>query len=332
MSIDRGPASGSPLSVLSTGARALARGADLDATLGAVLGAAIDAVGASSGAVFLQDPDRPGLTLAGAIGVADADLPGLQAAAADPSSPVTATARSRTAAFAPGRTDLPLSVSREGVELTQGVVSFTWLDVSTPGDTARALVQAAADLIAVAVDRARLTSLANERAEWFERMAHTDPLTGLANGRTLARILELELARAARQSGEVSIAIFDVDEFGAAIAAGGHEAGDDILRAVAAVLAGAVRLVDTVARYRADAFVLVAPGPAGLTVARRVVDGIAALDPVAGRQVTVSAGVARFPADGGSAEELIAAAEAALEQARAGGRGRIASAAVSAAG
>ena len=51
-------------------------------------------------------------------------------------------------------------------------------------------------LAAVAVDRARLASTASERSEWFERMAHTDPLTGLANERTVARILELEIARA----------------------------------------------------------------------------------------------------------------------------------------
>ena len=53
-----------------------------------------------------------------------------------------------------------------------------------------------ADLIAITVDRARLTAMANERVEWAERVSHTDALTGLANARTLSRILELEVARA----------------------------------------------------------------------------------------------------------------------------------------
>ena len=59
-----------------------------------------------------------------------------------------------------------------------------------------------------------------------------------------------------------------------------------------------VRLVDTLGRTGGDEFVLVAPGSAGVTVARRVLDGIARLEAVDGHPVTVSAGVARFPQDG----------------------------------
>ena len=91
-------------------------------------------------------------------------------------------------------------------------------------------------------------------------MAHTDPLTGIANERTVARVLELELARAGRQGGEVSLALFDIDDFRSANASDGHQVGDDILRRVAAVLAESVRLVDTVGRIGGDEFVLVAPG------------------------------------------------------------------------
>ncbi len=157
-------------------------------------------------------------------------------------------------------------------------------------------------------------------------MAHTDPLTGLANERTVARILELELARAGRQGSEVSLALFDIDDFRSANATDGHEVGDDILRRVAAVLAESVRLVDTVGRIGGDEFVLVAPGSAGAMVARRVQDGIAALPAVAGRNVSVSAGVVRFPIDGGDSESLIAAATATLERAKTAGAGSVAEA------
>ena len=137
-------------------------------------------------------------------------------------------------------------------------------------------------------------------------------------------MLELELARAGRQGSEVSLAMFDVDDFQATNRDGGHAAGDDVLRRVAAVLAESVRLVDTVGRIGGDEFVLIAPGSAGMTVAQRVLDGIAALPAVAGRTVTISAGVARFPVDGSDADSLIAAATAALQSARSEGRGHVA--------
>jgi diguanylate cyclase (GGDEF)-like protein len=125
-------------------------------------------------------------------------------------------------------------------------------------------------------------------------------------------VLELEVARAQRQASEVSVAVFDIDGFTALNAASGSRAGDLVLRRVAAILAESVRLVDTIARTGADEFVLVAPGSAGMTVARRVLDGIAKLDAVDGQAVTVSAGVARFPQDGDDADAVLAAARTAL--------------------
>ncbi len=138
------------------------------------------------------------------------------------------------------------------------------------------------------------------------------------------RILELEIARAARQGSELSLAMFDVDDFRATNRESGHEAGDDVLRRVASVLAETVRLVDTVARVGGDEFVLVAPGSAGATVVRRVMAGIAALPAVGGRAISVSAGVARFPVDGTDSETLIAVATEGLTQARSAGRGSMA--------
>lgn len=337
MSIDR-PDAPAQLTALTDAAGALARGSDLDATIDAILRSAADAVGAAIAAVFLRDPDRADLQLVSVVGMSGDALGSLQAEVRDPQHPIAIVARDVTAVF--GRegvrpdgvrfvgADIPLAVARDGLDLPLGVVSFGWpaprpLDVND-----ERLLRAAADLLAVAVDRAHLASLAAERSEWFERMAHTDPLTGLANRRTFDRVLELELARAGRQGGEVSVALFDVDAFGETNASAGHETGDDILRLVAAALAESVRLVDTVARYGGDEFVLIAPGSAGVTVARRVLDAVAALEPVGDHAITVSAGVARFPTDGTSGEELLAAAEAALGEARAAAPGTIASASV----
>ena len=83
-----------------------------------------------------------------------------------------------------------------------------------------------------------------------------------------------------------------------------------------------MRLVDTVRRTGGDEFVVVAPGSAGVTVARRVLDGIAGLEAIEGHPVSVSAGIARFPQDGPDGESLLAAARAALEGAGAATRHR----------
>ncbi len=331
--IDR-PTGEDQLRALTEAAAVLARATDLDATLDGILHVSCRAVGASSGVVFLRHPDRPELQLASAVGVDEESLAALEAALGDPDHPITAAARDLSAVF--GReeigpdgapvvaADVPLVVVRQGLDLPLGVVSFSWPAPYALDEVDEQVVRAAADLLAVAVDRAHLATLISERSEWFERIAHTDPLTGLANRRTFDRMLELELARAGRQGGEVSVAVFDVDAFGAINAAAGHETGDDILRQVAAVLAESVRLVDTIARYGGDEFVLIAPGSAGSTVARRVLDRIARLEPVNGQVISVSAGIARFPVDGTSPDELLAAAQAALETARAAGPGQIA--------
>ena len=315
-----------PRSVLAAAAAGLARAADLDASLEALLQVAVDATGASAAAVFLQDPDRPDLALAASAGMSPEGAARLSAAVADaggghPVARVAAGQSGGDAEATAGELHLPLAIETAGIEVILGVLSVQPPPERPFGPDDRAIIATIADLLAVGVDRARLAATVAERSDWFERMAHTDPLTGLANERTVGRILELELARASRQDSEVSIVIFDIDDFQATNREGGHHAGDDVLRRVAAVLAESVRLVDTVGRIGGDEFVLVAPGSAGLTVARRVLEGIVSLPAVAGRPVTVSAGVARFPTDGTDADALIEAATVALAQARADGRG-----------
>lgn len=325
-------ASRDPRASLSAAIAAAAAGDDPDRTLQRVLDAAIAGLGASMGAVFLTDPDRPGLTLVAASGLPPAlDLSRDVQEAGHPFGRVVTERQPiwDLAAVTPEGTEavsayLPLVIGAGGVEDTLGALGVSWPGPRRLEEPERTFLADVAAIAALAADRARLASTAAERSEWFERMAHTDPLTGLANERTVSRILELELARAGRQGSEVSLAIFDVDDFRATNVSGGHEVGDDVLRRVAAVLAETVRLVDTVGRIGGDEFVLVAPGSAGSLVARRVLDGIAALPAAAGRQVSVSAGVARFPTDGADSEALIAAATAALERAKGSGAGSVA--------
>jgi diguanylate cyclase (GGDEF)-like protein len=325
---------GDPRASLPAAIEAVAGGGDLEAILDGILTAASNALRPAIGAICISDPDRPGLQVVASRGMDASAISRLADEVRDPAHPFSAAALTRVSTFdreaaAPDGSSfvgayLPLVVSSLGVDVPLGSIGLGWPAPHVLDDGERETLVAIASLAAVAVDRARLASTASERSEWFERMAHTDPLTGLANERTVGRILELELARAGRQGSEVSFAMFDVDDFQATNREGGHEAGDDVLRHVAAVLAESVRLVDTVGRIGGDEFVLVAPGSAGMTVAQRVLGGIAALPAVGGRLITVSAGVARFPVDGSDVESLIAAATAALARAKAEGRGTVA--------
>lgn len=312
----------------------VASAATIEIALDAVLVAAASALGSPIGAILVQDPDRPGLQPVATHGFDDDAASRLAEDVTDSTHPFAEAAITRSATFDREATMpdgspfvgayLPLIVFSGGVQEVVGSMGLGWPSPHALDEAARELLHAFASLASVVADRARLASTVAERSDWFERMAHTDPLTGIANERTVARVLELELARAARQGSEVSLAMFDVDDFQATNRTGGHEAGDDVLRRVAAVLAESVRLVDTVGRIGGDEFVLVAPGSAGMTVAQRVLDGIRALPAVAGRPITISAGVARFPADGTSSETLIAAASSALARARVEGRGTVA--------
>jgi diguanylate cyclase (GGDEF)-like protein len=217
---------------------------------------------------------------------------------------------------------LPLVVRRDGVEVCLGAIALGFAG-EPPEAAALAGTEPLADLAAVAVERSLALTMESERAEWYDRLAHTDPLTGLANRRVLDRMLELEVARAGRQGVPMSVALFEVDGLDEIQRAGNNAAGDAVLRRVAQVLAGSVRLVDSIARYETNRFALLAPGPDGQIVVERLVNSIGSLPEVEGRPVSVSAGLAAFPLDGRTPEELLAAAEAATQLAREAGGGRV---------
>jgi len=324
---DRADPDSSPESILASAVAIVARGRTPEQDLARLLALARGAVAGDLGSVFLWDTERQALALASAVGLSEGTEAAYEAAvAADPDHPIARTAHGQTAILGAESVEpdgramtiatWPLRIAHEGVEEPIGALAIGRSGGWTVGEADATLLAAFADLIAVTVDRTRLAAASGERAEWAERVSHTDALTGLANARTLSRVLELEVARASRQGTDLSIVLFDIDGLATANEAAGPAAGDDILREVAAVLAETVRLVDTVARWGGDEFLLVAPGAAGAIVARRVLDAVAARPAIEGHAASVSAGVARFPADGASPEELVAAAEAALASAK----------------
>jgi diguanylate cyclase (GGDEF)-like protein/putative nucleotidyltransferase with HDIG domain len=167
------------------------------------------------------------------------------------------------------------------------------------------------------------------RFEQTQHESHTDPLTGLPNRRSLDRQFEAGLARVARARSNVSVVVLDMDRLKEINDTYGHEAGDRALRAIGSVLRSTVRQTDLCARFAGDEFIVVLWDCSPEHEARRVADvqnAVAAhpFEPRPGVRVSlsISAGPARFPDDGSTFEELLAAADERMYHDKAGRRSR----------
>ena len=190
-------------------------------------------------------------------------------------------------------------------------------------ETQRRLLAQLADQSDVALDNLRLMT---ERRE----LETHDALTGLLNFRQLRERADLELARAARYERSVAVALLDLDGFHTVNDAVGREGGDEVLCHWAAALTAQLRSCDYVCRYGADEFVLVLPETAEQEVDTALTRILGATDQlavtIAGEpfSLTACAGVATFPRDGSTIEDLVAKAATTMYAARAGGAGRVA--------
>jgi diguanylate cyclase (GGDEF)-like protein len=154
-----------------------------------------------------------------------------------------------------------------------------------------------------------------------ERIALTDPLTGIANRRAAEAALAREAARTRRSQTPLSVAFFDVDGFKELNDTHGHAAGDEALVRIATTLAGQGRCTDQVARWGGDELVAVLPVSltGALAFCERVRKEIAALDVGVSGKLTVSVGVAQVR-PGEPITTTLARADERLYAAKAAGR------------
>jgi diguanylate cyclase (GGDEF)-like protein len=169
-----------------------------------------------------------------------------------------------------------------------------------------------------------------EREQKLQEQAISDPLTGLYNRRYLSEFLQRELVRARRSATPVAVVLLDLDRFKRVNDSFGHEAGDQVLTVVGALLKSKVRGSDIACRYGGEEFVLVLP-QAGVDAANRRAEdarlAIADLDlNHAGRplgKMTASLGIAVFPDHAEDIDSLLRAADVALYAAKGAGRNRV---------
>ena len=165
--------------------------------------------------------------------------------------------------------------------------------------------------------------------ERIQRLAASDLLTGLDNRAALHDAMQTVMSRARRNSHDLAVLMVDLDRFKPVNDRHGHMVGDMVLKEVARRLARCLRQNDLRARYGGDEFVVVVdetdgPGTAR-SAAERIVERLA--QPIQFGELVVnigaSVGIARFPADAQSDDELLRKADSALYRAKQGGRGDV---------
>ncbi len=186
---------------------------------------------------------------------------------------------------------------------------------------------------AAAMGRATLrqcTPYQERRADQAQKAAAVDLLTGLSTYRVLRERLAFEVERSRRSNETFAVLFLDLDSFKQVNDQYGHEAGNDILRAVAAEVRAVVRASDVAARYGGDEFVLILTrtdrhGAARVAEAMR--EGIERVGRRLGYPeglVTVSVGLAEFDPRHPSESDVLVAADRALYRAKAAGRNALA--------
>jgi diguanylate cyclase (GGDEF)-like protein len=177
---------------------------------------------------------------------------------------------------------------------------------------------------------ADIAAAAIQNAHSFERakqMADVDGLTGVFNRRHLEKRIVGEIERLARYGHGMAILMVDIDHFKRINDEFGHMLGDEVLRQISQLMTQHLRKADIICRYGGEEFAILLPetvGESAVGVADKLRKKIEQFSfPGVARPVTISVGVADYPAHGQNRDELVRAADEALYSAKQAGRNRV---------
>lgn len=163
----------------------------------------------------------------------------------------------------------------------------------------------------------------------LEELSVRDPLTGLYNRRKFQDFMHSEIVRATRHDRGFSVIMVDLDDFKYINDNFGHPTGDMVLKEITTLLGEGLRRVDVLARLGGDEFAIILPETdvtQGLQVAHKLHQALAEkvfMLPTEERRVTASFSMVSYPEDGQTVEEIYAAMDVVLYQAKASGKNQV---------
>jgi len=235
--------------------------------------------------------------------------------------------RDQVAGYVPGEWSVtslicsPIMVSDE----VRGIIQLGFAEKNAFSHDGLELVRLLANEISVAFERSFLYSEAVD-------LSIKDGLTDCLNRRKFDIDITAEVARAGSEKKPLSLLMIDIDWFKKYNDLHGHPKGDIILKLVAATLTSNIRALDTVYRYGGEEFAILLPDTTKqqasmvaerlhLAVKGEPFEGEAKSQP--GKKLTISIGLAAFPADANHVDDLVKAADSALYEAKQAGRDRV---------
>lgn len=187
------------------------------------------------------------------------------------------------------------------------------------------LVKSIANYASIALERGAYYSMSEE----LKLLSMTDALTGLFNRRYFLERLFEEVERVKRHGEKFALFLLDIDNFKAFNDRYGHSVGDEILKLASKTIRDAVRSMDVVARYGGEEFVVLLPHTSkgeSLVIAERIRQGIEEMKHARTAfkaTPTISIGVAEFPGDADTIDDLVEHADKAMYAAKRLGRNRV---------
>jgi diguanylate cyclase (GGDEF)-like protein len=314
-------------------ARALTSSLDLDSILGAIMTQMEQFFEPESWSLLIMDDEQQSLYYAVAAGKSAGDRnlrvamgEGIAGWVAQHGEPVIVSEPGKDPRFSAHASPVrsAICIPLRSRSRTLGVIELVNYRVSTLTGETMAFLQVLCDYAAIAIQNVRAV-------ERIQELTITDDCTGLFNSRHLFSVTESELERSRRFSLPFSVIFIDLDHFKRVNDLHGHLTGSRLLAEIAKTIKHNVRGIDSAFRYGGDEFIVLLPQTgkdAALEVTQRLLHALRDTQYLVSEglelRIMASFGIASYPEDGESIQEIIGAADQMMYLVKNSSRGNIA--------